>query len=60
MEIKLEITPSVSFSKDATPSVRICDVDADGSEMPFVNALVADIEMFAKIWQKGDIHAETR
>lgn len=60
MTIKLEITPGVSFSKDATPSVRICDVDADGGEMPFVNALVADIEAFAKDWQKGDNHAETR
>lgn len=49
MTIKLEITPGVSFSKDATPSVRICDVDADGGEMPFV-----------KDWQKGDDHAETR
>lgn len=53
MTIKLEITPSVSFSRAATPYVRICDVDADGGEMPFVNALVADIEEFAKEWQKG-------
>lgn len=50
MMIRLEIMPSVSFSADAMPSVKVCDLDADGGELTFVNAIVANVEEFARNW----------
>lgn len=52
MIIKLEILKSVSFANGANPVVSVCDLEADGAEMPFATALVETVQDFANNYQK--------
>lgn len=54
MTIKLEILKSVSFAAGSSPVVTVCDMQADGAEMPFAKDLEETIQDFANNYQKSN------